>query len=123
MANSLFKLLNVDKLKISMDKMYSARARGFARGLVKAALVVQRTAQKKTPVDTGLLRKSAKTEKEGSGFNTKSKVSFSTAYAIFVHEDPDAYHEVGEYKFLEKAAKEEKQNVIDIVTRETLRDG
>lgn len=108
-------ILGADKLRARLKKYRDDKIKGFRRGLLAAGLFVQAEAQKKTPVDTGLLRNSARTEMRGSDLKSEVVVSFSTAYAIYVHEDPDAYHEVGEYKFLEKAAVQNKKQVIDLV--------
>ena len=44
-------------------------------------------------------------------------VGYSAFYAIFVHEDPDAQHTVGEFKFLESAVKENIPKAVKILTR------
>jgi hypothetical protein len=44
------------------------------------------------PVETGALFKSGKVTKKGSGWKTESIVSYSTPYAVYVHEDLDKAH-------------------------------
>jgi hypothetical protein len=118
MTKSLFKIIGVDKVAPKLKNMSEAHGRAFNRAIRRAGLIVQRAAQEKTPVDTGLLRKSARTEAEGAGFKTQVSVSFSSSYAIYVHEDLEANHEVGEAKFLERAAMEKKQDILDLVKKE-----
>ncbi len=83
-------------------------------GLKAAGFKVQREAQKRVPVDTGNLKGSARTD-------TLSKappavaVSFGAAYAIFVHENMEANHPVGEAKFLENAVRDLKDEIVDTV--------
>lgn len=118
MTKSIFKIIGVDKVAPKMKTMSEAHGRAFNRALRRAGLIVQRAAQEKTPVDTGLLRKSARTEANGAGFRTEVTVSFSSAYAIYVHENLEANHPVGEAKFLERAAMEKKQDILDLVKNE-----
>lgn len=78
----------------------------FKRGVVKFALLVQREAQKRTPVDTGALRNSAATRLTDNGLRGfYVDVSFMQFYAVFVHENLHAYHPVGEAKYLENAVR------------------
>jgi hypothetical protein len=118
MAKSLFRIIGGGNISGKIAALNQAYGRAYSRAVKRAGLLVQREAQKKTPVDTGLLRKSAKTAANGSGFDTEVQVSFSTNYAIYVHEDLEAYHEVGEAKFLERAATEQKPNIIAMVKQE-----
>lgn len=118
MASSLFRIINADKIAPKVKRLKAEYGRAYSRAIRRAGLLVQREAQKKTPVDTGLLRKSARTLANGSGFDTTVSVSFSTAYAIYVHEDLEAYHEVGQAKFLERAALENREEIIRMVKSE-----
>ena len=43
------------------------------------------------------------------------EIGFSAAYAIFVHEDEEARHEVGSAKFLEMAVVDNEQRIIQII--------
>ncbi len=66
---------------------------------------LQQKAQDLTPVDTGALRASAFTEAE-SGSNPSVIVGYTEEYAIFVHENLEAHHDVGQAKFLEQPLQE-----------------
>lgn len=112
---SLFKIIGIAELKRKMKQREAKRGRKFRQWLALAGLHIQRSAQKKCPVDTGLLRNSARTELDGVGIESECEVSFSTSYAIFVHEDLEAHHEVGEAKFLEKAVQEKKPEIIAMI--------
>jgi CRISPR/Cas system-associated exonuclease Cas4 (RecB family) len=43
-------------------------------------------------------------------------VGFTQAYAIYVHEDMEAHHPVGQAKYLEQPARELRQDLGNIVT-------
>ncbi len=58
-----------------------------------------------TPRDTGALRASAFTEAE-SGSKPSVIVGFEEEYALYVHENLEAHHPVGQAKFLEQPLKE-----------------
>lgn len=66
--------------------------------------------KKRTPVDKGNLRASVHSEgpfREGRRIWSAIVAGGASApYAIFVHEDPDAIHKVGEWKFIESVIRE-----------------
>lgn len=92
------------KVEAARRKAYGA---GMARGLKRAALLVQRESQKIVPVDTGTLINTAFTRADGRGENTSVVVGYKSNYAIYVHENLTARHAPGkEAKYLEKPARE-----------------
>lgn len=94
-------------------------AKGMERGLVKAALLVQRESQKIVPVDTGALKNSAFTRKVGSGFSTDAIVGYTQNYAIFVHENLEAKHAPGKTaQFLLKPMLALRSQLIAIIRKE-----
>lgn len=64
-----------DKLKV-----------GFVRGAKLAGLALQRESQRLVPVEFGVLRASAFTRHEGTGWDTQVNVGYTAAYALYVHE-------------------------------------
>jgi bacteriophage HK97-gp10 putative tail-component len=81
-------------------------------GLLEAGLLIERESKPLVPVDTGNLRGSGYTRKSGE---LEVEVGYSAAYAVFVHEDLEAHHKVGQAKFLEQAVHENAGKVLDIV--------
>lgn len=84
-------------------------------GVVEDALLdcgndLQQKSVKITPKDTGALRGSAFTEAERKARNPSVIVGFEEEYAIYVHENLEAHHPVGQAKFLEQPLKENKDN-------------
>jgi hypothetical protein len=66
---------------------------------------------RKTPVDTGALRAShtLKTKRRGNEISAVIGVGGPAApYSVYVHEDEDAHHPVGEAKFLESTILQSK---------------
>ena len=85
------------------------------RGLLIGGLLVQRGAQGLTPVLTGNLRSGAFTE---SVAPLHVVVGFQADYAIFVHENMEAAHSVGQAKFLEKSVVKNKKRVLALLKKE-----
>ncbi len=112
------KLDGISGLRAALDAAARKTADGVERGVVKAALVLQRESQLRVPVDTGALRNSAFTRKEGSGVNTAAVVGYTQAYAVVVHEDLEAHHPVGEAKYLERPARELAPELAAIIAAE-----
>lgn len=73
-------------------------------------------AKRRTPVDTGALR--ASVHAEGPFFDGKTIYAAivaggpSAPYAIFVHENLEAHHTVGQAKFIESVIMESKSYIL-----------
>src|SRR5262249_36172985 len=74
------------------------------------------TMQDRAPVDTGDMRDGLHAEapwRKGRTLVLLFASSADTPYAIYVHEDPDARHRVGEWKFMENPLKEAAPTFMD----------
>lgn len=99
------------------------------RGLEASAITIHGEARKRTPVDTGRMRASlawavGASPKHHSDTEQGVTVSYTlqarpktavvgtnVEYAPFVHENLNAYHETGQAKFLESAARDSRMGV------------
>ena len=110
------------KLLQDLWKSYDKQVRAIGRGLTKAGLFIQRESQKIVPVDTGALKNSARTRlvrAATKGSEQYAEVSYNTAYAVRVHEDPVAKHKKGKtYKYLEIPFLENQAKIAEIVIKE-----
>ena len=89
------------------------------RGLIKATEHLHKKTLPHVPYLTGRLRNESRVIVTGKGFNTKASVAFPTEYAIYVHEDMDAYHAPPTYaKFLTRTAYEERPAMNRIIWEE-----
>ena len=95
-----------------------------AAALYKEAQIEMTEAKKRTPVDTGALRNSGRVEKPkvtegeisvrmafgglsgGAGTGGQGVFRDTSHYAIHVHENLDAFHKVGQAKYLESVLNE-----------------
>lgn len=89
------------------------------QALDAAGITVSGRARELTPVDTGRLRSSITWQRV-----TDNEVHIGTnvEYAIYVHENINAQHRVGQAKFLERAAADSQDEVRALVRR-ALRKG
>ena len=109
----------VKKLTAALDLRRMKTVAGFRQGLMKAGLFLQRESQKIVPIKTSFLKASANTRMEGHGAKSVVTVSYSTEYAIYVHEDLEARHKPGKSaKFLEKPLHEKQNLMAEIIVEE-----
>jgi len=74
-----------------------------ARALNVIAEETMTDAKRRTPVDTGTLRRSGNVHQHATSRRLSAEMSFGTEYGVYVHERMDVHHPVGEAKFLERA--------------------
>jgi hypothetical protein len=81
-----------------------------ARALYQEAQIEMTEAKARTPVDTGVLRASGHVgfpERKGRLlFVSMSFGGAAETYAVIVHEDLEAFHKIGQAKFLESVLNE-----------------
>lgn len=80
------KLEGVAEVLSNLNRSNAALAVRFEQGVKLAGLMLQRESQKLVPVHFGVLKNSAFTRAEGSGFDTDVNVGYTAAYAVYVHE-------------------------------------
>lgn len=78
-----------------------------AAALYQEAQIEMTEAKRRTPVDTGLLRASGNVlEPEREGRRVSVTLVFGTDYAVYVHENLEAFHKVGQARFLASVLEE-----------------
>lgn len=85
------------------------------QALIDEAKIELTEAQKRTPVKTGALKASGHLEDPTFiGHETAIQIVFGTdlTYAIYVHEDLEAHHDVGQAKFLESVLLESEPYML-----------
>lgn len=95
------------------------------KGAYAGALIVQGAAQRNVPVEYGNLRASAYVQRRSADF--KVEVGFTSAYALFVHENMEVnkgkprssglgtYWNPGGPKFLERAVNDNVRRITDLI--------
>lgn len=92
-----------------------------ARGLMQETEIETTEVRRRTPVDKGPLVGSVHAE----GTFTRGRSIYSmivaggpaAAYAAIVHEDPDAFHPVGQWKYIESVIMEAKAHFMQRIAR------
>lgn len=105
------KLEGFIELTNKLNKSVSQISDTVQSALLDCGNDLQQKAVDITPINTGALRASAFTEAE-SGGNPSVIVGFEEEYAIFVHENLEAHHPVGQAKFLEQPLKENADKYV-----------
>jgi hypothetical protein len=108
-------------LRLARDFKKSAE-----RSLYKFAQIEMREMKKRVPVDTGTLRDSGTVdEPKWSGNNLSVDLGFGGAaedYAIVVHEDLEAFHPVGQAKYVESVLNESAPYLASRLAADIKRD-
>ena len=76
---------------------------------------ILRESQSRVPVDTGALRDCGHVASTRTSNGTRVQISFSTEYAVPVHENLDAHHPERQPKFLESVMDERESDVIQAI--------
>ena len=120
----LAKLKGIDKLRKRVEKIRRKLPYEVGPALYQEALIEQKESMRRTPVDTDALRASHETSQPkifgitgGSVEVTISVGGASAPYALIVHEDPTAFHPVGQYKFLESTLRESAPHMLKRIGR------
>jgi hypothetical protein len=140
MAVSGTMLIGQEKLAARLSVLDKEMTQRTAEALRKAGGEIIRVAIPKTPIATGELRARSfnegplqegdkhiqvvgfekfvggKTEMEPYG--TKNKKAKGKAYAVPVHENLEAHHDVGEAKFLEHGVQETESYLLKYLAKE-----
>lgn len=112
-------VLGVSNILQNLAKANREQALRLEKGLVKAGFFLMRKSMQRVPVDTGALKNSAYTAKNGSGLSTEVIVGYTQSYAIYVHEILTARHKPPTMaKFLEYPARWNLDNIRAIIQDE-----
>ena len=106
-----FSLRGVDAVDARLIAIGGSMRKQGAAALFAEAEIEMAEAKRRTPVDTGTLRASGFVEPPQMGFGKDITVTLgfggaAAGYAVYVHEDLEAFHTVGQAKFLESTLLE-----------------
>jgi hypothetical protein len=122
------KLFGVKEMRATLKKIADNFPDRVAAAIYREAQIEMTEAKRRTPVDItphaphpGQLRASGTVhEPERDGRNISVTLSFGGAakdYAVFVHENPDAFHPVGQWKYLESVLNESRSSMAARLAR------
>ena len=107
-----FEIKNIDQLLRAYGKVGEVFRKEMKIGFEKSAALVERSAKKKTPVDTGHLRRSIRRPRQIRLGDKQVAVGSNLRYALKQHEGLHFSHTTGEAKFLDRALKENEKKII-----------
>jgi hypothetical protein len=89
------------------------------RATISAAETLLKLANEICPIATGKLRDSGHVIVDGDGYNTVAAVIYDAEYAIYVHENLDAYHEPPtQAKWLEETLRTYRGDISEAIRTE-----
>lgn len=110
MPETSFRLEGLDKLTAQLQRLINETGPAVARALYQEAEIEMAEAKRRTPVDTGALRSSGHVVgPTWDGRDVTVQLVFggpAAPYALYVHENLEAWHKVGQSKFLESVLHE-----------------
>lgn len=105
----------------NLTKLIAFSPNEFAKALFQEGLVEAKECQRSTPVETGALRATIHVE---GPFREGRRIWIfivaggpSAEYALIVHEDPEAFHKVGGWKYIERPLKESAPYMAGRITK------
>lgn len=107
-----FQIKGVRDFIARLDTTVAEVRKAAEAGLREEAEIEMEEAKRRTPVDTGALRASGHVEQQG----LRVTLAFggpAASYAEKVHEDVEAFHRVGQAKFLESTLKESAPHMTE----------
>lgn len=94
---------------------FSARATtALVEGLNNAAIYGMAKMVEDEPIDTGAMRASTQVSPATEG-DLESDVTVNTSYAVYVHEEVNNHHPVGEAKFAERTWDREHDKLVELI--------
>ncbi|WGH92095.1 hypothetical protein QDX21_07065 [Auritidibacter ignavus] len=91
--------------------------RGVTEGLNAGAYHLLQETVPRTPKESGALRSSLQVAEAEIGFPV-AVVYSDSVYANWQHENMGAHHTVGQAKFLESAANDERRRIAEIINQQ-----
>ena len=85
------------------------------KGITKALTEIMALSKERTPVDTGQLRRNTYIETRAGAKGPIGKAGYLQNYAVYVHENLESKHTVGQAKFMESAIGDKTKEVLKII--------
>ena len=114
----LTRVLGLNNLKFAAVKHSKELGYKSSLALRIVGLWLQRASQLLVPVEFGDLKASAFTRHEGTGWNTVVRVGYTKEYAIYVHENLLAQHDIGQAKYLQEPAETRRSEMAALYRKE-----
>lgn len=114
------KLIGEEKIKRKLEKLAREMPGEIAMALYQEAEIEATESRHRTPVDLGTLKGSHEVSVEQTGRDIKATITVggpAAPYAVYVHENEEAIHEVGRSKFLQSTILESKSSMLARVAK------
>src|SRR5678809_226099 len=102
MIKMKFKIKGVAEMRKRLHELATVFPERVEKALVAEAKIEMAESQRRVPINTGALKKSGHVgQPVRSGRNISVPMIYDEPYAVYVHENPDAIHPKGQWKYLE----------------------
>lgn len=111
------------EVKKVIKQLRQAAPNHLGAGVYALGLHIMSISIRMVPVETGQLRRTqfVTAPFDQQADSPKVICGYGTDYAVYVHEDPDAEHPVGEYKFLSKAIAQVAATGASIIAEQAIK--
>ncbi len=109
---ALVTLDGADTVLKNFNKEIGRIKKGSEKGLIRALIQINQAAIPLTPVEFGVLRNSQYRAIIERTDRILGEIGYRAKYAVFVHENLEASHPVGQARFLAEAIRIKQQRVI-----------
>lgn len=121
MPDQVLRMVGGNEMASALRNLVARTPKVLAAAIHAEGEIEMTEAKRRTPVDTGALRASGFVEDVVvSPTTTRVQLGFggpSAPYAVYVHEDLEALHPVGQAKFLESTLLESAPHMADRIAR------
>lgn len=115
------RIKGLDEMRRNIQRVAAQIPEVLAAALYVEAEIEMAEMKARTPVDTGALRATGRVERpEWTSRTVRVELGFGSSavpYALVVHEDLDAFHTVGQAKYLESVLNESAPYIAARVAR------
>lgn len=110
-----------DRVVGRIDRMHRSARDGAPRAMFRQAELTRTKAVRRTPLETGALRASSFVRVADRNAVEIVFGGPGAPYAIYVHENLNARHPVGQAKFLESAVQEDAAAFAEAIAKDMIR--
>lgn len=102
----------------TIQKIASKFPDNVATAIYQEAQIEMTESKRRVPVDTGILRSTGYVDTPvRAGRSISVILGYNTEYAIYVHENLEAFHPVGQAKYLESVLNESTPHMMDRIAK------
>jgi hypothetical protein len=115
-----FRLEGREQMRAKLTRVRTRFPKEYRKAMQEEMKIELAESNRRTPIDTGDLRNSGRLESQQTARSASVEIVYgsdSVDYAVTVHEDLEAFHRVGQAKFLESTLNESEPHMGKRIAR------